>query len=195
MTTTKLKTIEMWLAKGLAALLTGAYLTGLIPTSGTAAEIAGVVATMLGYLGFAVVRSKAAPVAGQALDATPASKQSGRVSMTLVALLALAGVASCAWFQRAGTTVEADAIDCAKQNLGQTVTAAGLTILADVMQIVQAGANGWKQALDNLAAQYGSDAVQCAANDVLQALKHAEGSGNAEAMQRAQQYTAGHRFQ
>lgn len=55
----KLKTTEVWAAKLLAAALTGAYATGLIPTSGQAAQVAAIVASALGYLGF-VVYHKAA---------------------------------------------------------------------------------------------------------------------------------------
>lgn len=116
--------------------------------------------------------------------------------ISLCALVAVVGVAtapSCAWFKHAGTVVETAAIDCAKQNLGQTVEAVGLTILADVAQIIQAGKDGWQAALDKLGAQYGSDAIQCAANDMLQALQHASGT-NADAISRAQVYTAGHVF-
>ena len=60
-TTTAVSTFEkyeMWAAKILAALLTAAYATGLIPTDGTVAKIAAMVATALGFLGFAVVKAK-----------------------------------------------------------------------------------------------------------------------------------------
>lgn len=53
----KWETYEMWAAKLTAALLTAAYLSGLIPTDGAAAKLAGTAATMLGFLGFTVMKS------------------------------------------------------------------------------------------------------------------------------------------
>jgi hypothetical protein len=46
-----------WYGKLLAILLTAAYASGLIPTSGTASTIAAIAATVLGYLGYAVSRT------------------------------------------------------------------------------------------------------------------------------------------
>lgn len=49
---------EMWAGKIVAAALTGAYATGLIPTAGPVTQAAAIVATALGYLGFAVARTR-----------------------------------------------------------------------------------------------------------------------------------------
>lgn len=52
---------EHWAAKILAALLTAAYGTGLIPTTGVVAQIASMACVMLGYAGYVVLK-KAAPM-------------------------------------------------------------------------------------------------------------------------------------
>lgn len=50
------KTSEFWLSLA-AKLLSVGFVSGVIPTSGTAATIAGVAAVELGALGYAVVRA------------------------------------------------------------------------------------------------------------------------------------------
>lgn len=55
--------IELWAGKILAATLSVLYLSGVIPTSGPIAEIAGMVGSVLLYFGFAVYRTKMASAA------------------------------------------------------------------------------------------------------------------------------------
>jgi hypothetical protein len=50
------KTTEFWL-KLTALVLTALYASGVIPTSGSAATVAAIAATMLGALGYTVARS------------------------------------------------------------------------------------------------------------------------------------------
>ena len=163
--TNKLKTYEVWIAKLLAAALTGAYLTGLIPTSGTAAEIAGVAATMLGYLGFAVVRSMGAPLAVHVLDTpAPPNKQSGRISMTLVALLAFLAVAACS-LSMSCTAAQKKAVSdfghceetAAVKDLEGPIKSIGDQFIAGKLTKDSAMA-----LLDSFAASYGLDTVGCA---------------------------------
>lgn len=113
------------------------------------------------------------------------------LKLTLLAVV----LSACTPTTRA--TVESDAIDCATQDVGKTVTEVGLTLLADVAIIVEAGAQGWKDALDALGKKYGGDAVACAAKDVLDALAHTDTTqpgAHADAMARAQAFLAGKRF-
>lgn len=58
--TSKARTVELWIGKTLAALLTGLYATGVIPTSGPWAQAAAIAATVLVFFGFVVYRTRQA---------------------------------------------------------------------------------------------------------------------------------------
>ena len=60
------------------------------------------------------------------------------------------------------TTVKNTAIDCVKQDLGQTANQAGQSLLMDVVGVLAAGATGWEAQLATLAATFGQDAINCA---------------------------------
>lgn len=50
------KTSEFWL-KNVAMVLTALYASGVIPTGGQAAQVAAIIATMLGSMGYTVART------------------------------------------------------------------------------------------------------------------------------------------
>lgn len=80
--------------------------------------------------------------------------------LSLLTVLALAA-AGCKNLNTSGA--KQVAIDCAKQDLGKTVTQAGLSLLMTVASILFDGANDWQAKLTTLAEGYGVDAVKCAA--------------------------------
>ena len=63
------KTSEFWM-KLLATLLTAFYASGVIPTSGTTSQVVAIVATMLGALGYTVVRGAVKTAAQKSLSAS-----------------------------------------------------------------------------------------------------------------------------
>lgn len=72
--------------------------------------------------------------------------------------------ASCSWLKSEGKTAETAAVACAQQDLGQTVTEAGASLLMTVSSILFNGGTNWMADLTALAAKYGEDAVTCAAH-------------------------------
>lgn len=82
-----------------------------------------------------------------------------RITSILVLVVALSG---CSWLKGKGLAAGTAFVDCAKADIGQTVADIGMTLLGVVAQIVEAGADGWKQELDTLGLKYGGDAEACA---------------------------------
>lgn len=60
----------------------------------------------------------------------------------------------------AGTTF----VDCEKEDLGQIASQDGLTLLGEVVTIVQHGGDGWQDALEALGARFGEGALACASD-------------------------------
>lgn len=122
---------------------------------------------------------------------------------SLITLVTAAAVATsgCSWFKKESTVVKQGVIDCAKQDLGQTIPEAGLSLLMVVAGIIFEGGLNWQADLDKLATKYGPDAVQCAAHIAdLMFRTPADGSGasTAESIEtpsnRASKYTSGRSF-
>ena len=83
------------------------------------------------------------------------------ISALLITVM-LASTASCAWLKSEGSKAQAAAVDCAKQDLGQTVADAGVSLLMAVVAILAAGGSDWRADLTALETKYGADAVACA---------------------------------
>lgn len=71
--------------------------------------------------------------------------------------------AGCSWWRSKEPAVKEAAIDCAKQDLGKTVTEAAQSIVLTVVAIIAKGGADWKSDLESLGAKYGVEAVLCAA--------------------------------
>ena len=82
------------------------------------------------------------------------------LAFTLATLPAAAG---CSWFSHAATVAKADAIECAKQDLGQTVAGGVESLLLTVVTIVFNGGANWQADLDALAAKFGPETLACCA--------------------------------
>jgi hypothetical protein len=85
-----------------------------------------------------------------------------KIFVTIITLCALT-TSACTTAKHVGSVVKADAIECAKQDLGQTVVDAGLSLAYTVAGIIFQGGTDWQADLDKLAATYGPDALACAA--------------------------------
>lgn len=53
-------------------------------------------------------------------------------------------------------------IDCTTVDLGKNVVEIGLTVFQDVKVIIEAGRDGWQNALTDIALKYGNDTLACA---------------------------------
>lgn len=84
------KTTEYWLTK-LALVLTALYATGVIPTSGTAAQVAAIAASALGVLGYTVLRSSVKNTAAVAASSAP-----GFASLRMMLVLAMLAIGALA---------------------------------------------------------------------------------------------------
>ena len=84
--------------------------------------------------------------------------------ITVLTLVAMSASAGCSWFTSETKAAETAAVDCAKQDLGQTVEAVGMSLLLTVSSIIFNGGANWQSDLTALAAKYGADAVTCAAS-------------------------------
>lgn len=82
--------------------------------------------------------------------------------IALATLVMLATVTGCSWFSSATKNAETAAIDCGKQDLGQTVATAAVSLIMDVVTIVATGGADWQADLDALGAKFGPDALACA---------------------------------
>ena len=78
-----------------------------------------------------------------------------------------------------GTTAGNTFIACAKADIGQTIPEIGITLLADVTQILMAGSGNYIDALDALGEKYGQEAEACAVKAVETVLTAGNGSGSA----------------
>lgn len=125
----------------------------------------------------------------------------------LVCVAVMATSASCSWFQKEETTVKTDLIDCAKQDLGQSVSASGVSLLMTVVAIIATGGADWTADLAALESKYSTDAVSCAEKIASDLFKPSTGSGSGSSApatgaasqelleyQRAQQVLAGKKF-
>lgn len=83
--------------------------------------------------------------------------------VTVATLLAIPTSVGCGPGATVIDTVKEGVIECVKQNLGQTVTEVGVSLLLAVVSIISAGADGWRDALNALGVKYGEEAVACAA--------------------------------
>lgn len=93
-------------------------------------------------------------------------------------LLAVALAAPAAGCQHSGTIIKNDLIDCGRQDLGQTVKEAGVSLLMTVVGILVQGGTNWRQDLSSLGGEYGSDAVSCAVKIASDLFKNATGTGS-----------------
>lgn len=166
------KTSEFWL-KLVALLLTFCYSTGVIPTSGTTAQIAAIAATILTALGYAVVRSQVKAAAMRAsLAPAPAAKnpQSGKVGLHLIACLALVAVVSagamlggCSWWSSTGKGAAVTAGKTAEACAVSDLEAYGGDIAKDL------SGSDYSAALDKFKADhhFTQDAVNCLVQGLL----------------------------
>jgi len=74
--------------------------------------------------------------------------------------LVLVASAGCPSAGQPQNPVVQDFLDCTHVDLSQPV-AVGVTLVQDIVSIVEAGADGWEQALAQLALTYGNDALAC----------------------------------
>jgi hypothetical protein len=100
--------------------------------------------------------------------------QMKKLTSLLVVVALAAPTVGCG--SHAGTIVKNDLIDCGKQDLGQTVKEAGVSLLMTVMGILVQGGTNWRQDLSALGGEYGSDAVSCAAKIAADLFKNATGT-------------------
>lgn len=87
-----------------------------------------------------------------------------RIASLVTALTLIANTAGCSWFQNKEAAVKQAAVNCAKQDLGQTVASAGESLLLTVVSIIASGGVNWTADLAALETKYGAEAVECAAN-------------------------------
>lgn len=80
----------------------------------------------------------------------------------LALLSAFLALPACSWWSSKGKPAVAEAIDCAKQDLKQTVKTSGLDVLSEVAGIVLSGGDGWKDTLAQVGAELGRDVLACA---------------------------------
>jgi hypothetical protein len=86
-----------------------------------------------------------------------------KIIAALLTLTIAATPVACTAAKNAGTTAENVAIQCAKQDLGQTWLAAGESVLMFIIATIANGGTNWQSDLDAAAAKYGPDLVACAA--------------------------------
>src|SRR5262249_3058070 len=79
--------------------------------------------------------------------------------VTAFVLVSLPASAGCSWFKKEAAVAKADIIDCAKQDLGQTVEEAGMSLAMTVAMIIFSAPAGWQDVLHQLEAKYGADAI------------------------------------
>lgn len=138
------KTTEYWLTK--AAMILGALLaSGILGDGSTAQRVAGAVVALLAQLGYTTSRTLV------------------KAAAFLLIFVFATQTLACG---PKTVLAEQSLIDCAKQDIGATVTEVGLTILGVVAQIIEAGADNWQTSLDNLGVEYGKDALACAVKAV-----------------------------
>jgi hypothetical protein len=155
----------MWAAKILAAALTGAYATGLIPTSGQVAQVAGIAATILAYLGFTVIRARQAVV------------------MLFLLVMVTHGAMACSGSQKAA---ESSLWSC-------TESAVEKQLEPTVLNILTSGVANWKEQLAAFARAFGGDEIDCAVSFARALLSAKQGgpTENAAAIARANEYLGG----
>jgi hypothetical protein len=115
-------TSEFWL-KIAAIVLTALFASGVIPTTGTAATIAAIAATMLGALGYAVSRTLV-KTAGAAL---------------LLCALFASSQTACGPATTGATRAKVAVIDCTKADAGQIAS-----VLAGFAPLLKGSAPDWK---------------------------------------------------
>lgn len=93
-------------------------------------------------------------------------------------LLVVALAAPTVGCQHSGTIIKNDLIDCGRQDLGQTVKEAGVSLLMTVVGILVQGGTNWRQDLSSLGGEYGSDAVSCAVKIASDLFKNATSTGS-----------------
>jgi len=164
------KTTEFWLTS-LAMVLGQLYAGGVISDGGKVSVIAGHAVTILGLLGYTVIRGqlKTAHLNASALSSAPGASFALARSIAPIAVLALfmSIAPACTSAQKAEVkTAVNTAISCAKVDFDQVVGPGGATVLATVAETIATGGEGWLAALDKLAATIGMDAVACATKAV-----------------------------
>ena len=101
----------------------------------------------------------------------------GLIVVLIFGIGTAASLASCGGAQT--KKIEQVAYACATVDVGRTVPEVGMTIFQDVMVIVSAGADGWRDALAAIGVKYGEDSVACAAKAVYDALTAQQSSASA----------------
>lgn len=96
------KTTEFYMTK-LALILTALYATGVIPTSGTAAQVAAIIASALGVLGYTVLRSSVKNTAAVAASAPGFASLRMMVVLAVLAIGALTFAPACTHNDRTDT--------------------------------------------------------------------------------------------
>lgn len=95
-----------------------------------------------------------------------------------------------------GSSVGDKVVSCATVDIGKTLPEVGMTIFQDVSVIVQAGKDGWQNALENIGVKYGYDALTCALQAVYSKLTaHPAGSmapPESDSAKRAKSFMADH---
>jgi hypothetical protein len=130
---------------------------------------------------------------GVAAATAPKQGQSGRASLTLVALLALAAIAACSLTMSCGASQKASL-----KNLATcTELAAVKDLTPTVESIIASGVSSWQAQLDALGKAFGIDELACAVTAAQQFFASRLGAGSdgdATAEQRASTWLAEHGY-
>lgn len=124
--------------------------------------------------------------------------------IALVALVFATAATNCGGTQTgsgsgSGSSIGDTVVSCATVDIGKTLPEVGMTIFQDVSSIIQAGKNGWEDALVSIGVKYGYDALTCALQAVYSKLTaHPAGTmapPPSDAAKRAQSFMASHHLQ
>lgn len=173
-TTPGYKTSEFWL-KILAFVLTALYASGVVPTSGPLAQAMAIGATILGALGYTVARTmlktKSPLIPAQVVEVPAKNPQSGRVRLTMLAVIALAAVAACS-LSMSCTAAQKKAVS----DFGHCEETAAVKDLEGPIKSIgdqfiegKLTKDGALALLDSFGVSYGLDTVGCAVTFVEQA--------------------------
>jgi hypothetical protein len=155
-----------WLAQGKRLAIS----TGALGVLGAAlqAELAGSPWTLV----LAAVVAAAFKLLTPTVSQSPTALRTAKVDAALVSVLAIwigaTTLPSCGGAR--AEEIKQAAYACATVDVGRTVPEVGMTILQDVMAIVEAGADGWRDALLAIGVKYGEDSLACAAKAAYDAL-------------------------
>lgn len=114
---------------------------------------------------------------------------------SIIVIIAL--LVSCG--SRPPTPYEQDWLDCVGVDINQVVPEVGLTLVGEILQIVEAGSDGWKDALANMFLKYGEKTAACALKAAYDAISQhpvrVSATAANDAADRLKLYTLEHQLQ